>query len=80
MATTTARKYPRIDDAEIARLRAMSVDDTLTLLGLYAKLDRDYNEGRRWPDWRTAEIGKAIEHDRSDEKPKDTARWRDGVR
>ncbi|ENY4077014.1 MULTISPECIES: hypothetical protein [Betaproteobacteria] len=42
MATTTARKYPRIDDAEIARLRAMSVDDTLTLLGLYAKLDRDY--------------------------------------
>lgn len=38
------------------------------------------NEGRRWPDWRTAEIGKAIEHDRSDEKPKDTARWRDGVR
>jgi len=25
------------------------------------------NEGRRWPDWRTANTGKAIEHDRSDE-------------
>ena len=23
------------------------------------------NEGRRWPDWRTAEPGKAIEHDRT---------------
>ena len=23
------------------------------------------NEGRRWPDWRTADRGKAIEHDRS---------------
>lgn len=23
------------------------------------------NEGRTWPDWRTAEPGKAIEHDRS---------------
>lgn len=23
------------------------------------------NEGRRWPDWRTAELGKAIEHDRT---------------
>jgi hypothetical protein len=23
------------------------------------------NEGRRWPDWRTADPGKAIEHDRS---------------
>jgi len=23
------------------------------------------NEGRKWPDWRTAEPGKAIEHDRS---------------
>ena len=23
------------------------------------------NEGRRWPDWRTAAPGKAIEHDRS---------------
>jgi Protein of unknown function (DUF550) len=26
------------------------------------------NEGRRWPDWRTAEPGKAIEHDRSEEQ------------
>lgn len=42
MAATTARKHPRIDDAEIARLRAMSVDETLDLLGLYAKVDRDY--------------------------------------
>ncbi len=25
------------------------------------------NEGRRWPDWRTADTGKAIEHDRSGE-------------
>jgi hypothetical protein len=25
------------------------------------------NEGRRWPDWRTAPAGKAIEHDRSSE-------------
>ena len=25
------------------------------------------NEGRRWPDWRTAVPGKAIEHDRSEE-------------
>jgi hypothetical protein len=23
------------------------------------------NEMRKWPDWRTAELGKAIEHDRS---------------
>ena len=23
------------------------------------------NEGRRWPDWRTAPAGKAIEHDRA---------------
>lgn len=23
------------------------------------------NEGRKWPDWRTADPGKAIEHDRS---------------
>ena len=23
------------------------------------------NEGRRWPDWRTADPGKAIEHDRT---------------
>ncbi len=23
------------------------------------------NEGRKWPDWRTAEAGKAIEHDRT---------------
>ena len=23
------------------------------------------NEGRKWPDWRTADRGKAIEHDRS---------------
>lgn len=27
------------------------------------------NEGRTWPDWRTAEPGKAIEHDRSQEAP-----------
>lgn len=25
------------------------------------------NEGRRWPDWRTAAPGRAIEHDRTDE-------------
>ncbi len=25
------------------------------------------NEGRRWPDWRTAPADRAIEHDRSDE-------------
>lgn len=25
------------------------------------------NEGRRWPDWRTADTGKAIEHDRTEE-------------
>ncbi len=42
MATTTARKYARIDEAEIASLRRMSVDNTLDLLGLYAKIDRDY--------------------------------------
>jgi hypothetical protein len=23
------------------------------------------NEGRKWPDWRTADVGKAIEHDRT---------------
>ena len=38
------------------------------------------NEGRKWPDWRTADPGKAIEHDRSDEQPRDTRTWRDGVR
>ena len=27
------------------------------------------NEGRRWPDWRTADTSKAIEHDRSGEVP-----------
>ena len=27
------------------------------------------NEGRKWPDWRTAPEGKAIEHDRSQERP-----------
>jgi len=42
MVTTTTRKHPRIDDAEIARLRAISVEDTLDLLGLYAKIDGDY--------------------------------------
>ena len=26
------------------------------------------NEGRKWPDWRTAPLGKAIEHDRSEEQ------------
>ena len=26
------------------------------------------NEGRRWPDWRTAAPGKAIEHDRSSDR------------
>lgn len=26
------------------------------------------NEGRKWPDWRTADRGKAIEHDRSEEQ------------
>ena len=26
------------------------------------------NEGRKWPDWRAAPLGKAIEHDRSDEQ------------
>jgi hypothetical protein len=26
------------------------------------------NEGRRWPDWRTAPAGRAIEHDRSEEQ------------
>jgi hypothetical protein len=30
---------------------------------LYDTLTR--NENREWPDWRTAEKGKAIEHDRS---------------
>lgn len=29
------------------------------------------NESRTWPDWRTAEPGKAIEHDRAAERPKD---------
>lgn len=38
------------------------------------------NEARRWPDWRTADTGKAIEHDRSGEQPRDTRTWRDGVR
>ena len=34
------------------------------------------NEGRRWPDWRTADRGKAIEHDRS----ADVARtWREAL-
>jgi hypothetical protein len=32
---------------------------------VHAKLAR--NEKRTWPDWRTAEPGKAIEHDRSGE-------------
>ena len=32
---------------------------------VHAKLSR--NEKRTWPDWRTAEPGKAIEHDRSGE-------------
>lgn len=27
------------------------------------------NEGRRWPDWRTADPDKAIEHDRTDPQP-----------
>lgn len=27
------------------------------------------NEQRKWPDWRTAPAGKAIEHDRSAERP-----------
>jgi hypothetical protein len=27
------------------------------------------NEGRNWPDWRTAAPGKAIEHDRSSDAP-----------
>jgi len=35
--------------------------------GLHAKLA--VNESRTWPDWRTAEPGKAIEHDRSGETP-----------
>ena len=26
------------------------------------------NESRKWPDWRTADPNKAIEHDRSDDK------------
>lgn len=38
------------------------------------------NEGRRWPDWRTAPLDKAIEHDRSETRSTDTATWRDGVR
>ena len=38
------------------------------------------NEGRKWPDWRTAPLDKAIEHDRSHEQPRDTPAWRDGVR
>lgn len=32
---------------------------------LFAKWDK--NRGRVWPDWRTAEPDKAIEHDRSNE-------------
>ena len=35
---------------------------------LEAKLAK--NEARRWPDWRTAVPGKAIEHDRSAEGPR----------
>ena len=33
------------------------------IAALVAKQDR--NEGRKWPDWRTADPNKAIEHDRS---------------
>ncbi len=36
---------------------------------LYAKLVK--NEGRKWPDWRTADPNKAIEHVRNDGKPGD---------
>lgn len=42
METTTAPKQSRIDDADIVRLRSMSVDAALHILGLHAKADRDY--------------------------------------
>jgi hypothetical protein len=29
----------------------------------------DRNEKRKWPDWRTAPLGKAIEHDRTQDEP-----------
>jgi len=37
-----ARHLLRISDAEVTRLRMMPVADTIRLLGLYAKADRDY--------------------------------------
>lgn len=46
--------------------------DTITLDAIEAK--QTHNEGRRWPDWRTAEPGKASEHDRSAEAPAEDQR------
>ncbi len=43
---------------------------------LFAKLAK--NEARQWPDWRTAEPGKAIEHVRSDE-PSTTQHKQEGT-
>jgi hypothetical protein len=38
------------------------------------------NEGRRWPDWRTADTGKAIEHDRSGERAAASAAQAEALR
>jgi hypothetical protein len=37
------------------------------------------NEGRKWPDWRTAPAGKAIEHDRSSEAAPAVSREAEGA-
>lgn len=41
----------------------LGVDPQLIIDGIKAKQEK--NEKRTWPDWRTAEPGKAIEHDRT---------------
>lgn len=42
MPQTNKRPQRRFDEAEITRLRALSVKETLRVLGLYWKLDPDY--------------------------------------
>lgn len=48
--------YPCLTDEEIAAKMVVMLD-----------LKQTKNEGRKWPDWRTASPDKAIEHDRSGE-------------
>lgn len=42
-------------------------DSQAIIDSIHAKLDK--NKARTWPDWRTAEPGKAIEHDRTVAEP-----------